>query len=79
MKTRVQRWSNSLAVRIPKAFAAEAGLQANANVELSLVNGTPEVQPVKPLLSVEELVRGVTDENLPGEWNTGSAIGLEVW
>lgn len=39
MKTRVQKWGNSLAVRIPKSFAAEAGLHANASVELSLVDG----------------------------------------
>ena len=25
MKTRVQKWGNSLALRIPKSFAAEAG------------------------------------------------------
>ncbi len=30
MKIRVQKWGNSLAVRIPKAFAAEVHLQANA-------------------------------------------------
>ena len=36
MKTRVQQWGNSLALRIPKSFAAEAGLRPNAAVELSL-------------------------------------------
>ena len=40
MKTRVQKWGNSLALRIPKAFAEEAGLRANAAVELSLVDGS---------------------------------------
>ena len=39
MKTRVQKWGNSLALRIPKSFAAEAGLHADAAVELSLVEG----------------------------------------
>ena len=39
MKTRVQKWGNSLALRIPKSFAVEAGLRANAAVELSLVEG----------------------------------------
>ena len=38
MKTRVQKWGNSLALRIPKSFAAEAGLRANGTVELSLLS-----------------------------------------
>jgi antitoxin MazE len=79
MKTRVQKWGNSLAVRIPKAFAAEAGLHANAAVELSLVNGALVVRPVAPAPSLEELLRGITDDNLPGEWDTGPAVGKEVW
>ena len=80
MKTRVQKWGNSLALRIPKSFAAEAGLQADAAVELSLVEGTLVVQAITPQpLSLDELLRGITDENLPGEWRTGPAVGKEVW
>jgi len=80
MKTRVQKWGNSLALRIPKFFAVEAGLHANAAVELSLVEGTLVVQPITPQpLTLDQLLRGVTDENLPGEWDTGPAVGKEVW
>ena len=80
MKTRVQKWGNSLALRIPMAFAEEAGLRANAAVELSLVAGALVVQPVAPRsLTLEELLRGVTDDNRPGEWDTGPATGKEVW
>lgn len=79
MKTRVQKWGNSLALRIPKSFAAEAGLHADVAVELSLVEGRLVVQPITPQpLTLEELLRGVTDENLPGEWETGPAVGKEV-
>jgi antitoxin MazE len=78
MRTRVQKWGNSLAVRIPNSFAAEVGLHANAAVELSLVDGKLVVQPVAPQLpSLEELLRGVTDDNRPGEWDTGPAVGKE--
>ena len=80
MKTRVQKWGNSLALRIPKSFAAEAGLRANAAVELSLRDGALVVRPVAPEpLTLEELLRGVTDDNVPGEWPTGPATGREVW
>jgi antitoxin MazE len=79
MKTRVQKWGNSLAVRIPKSFAAETGLRTNAAVELSLIGGALVVDRVETQrLSLDELLRGVTDKHLPGEWNTGPAVGKEV-
>jgi antitoxin MazE len=80
MKTRVQKWGNSLALRIPKSFAEEVGLHADTAVELSLVEGSLVVRPITPQpLTLEELLRGITDENLPGEWDTGSAVGREAW
>lgn len=80
MKTRVQKWGNSLAVRIPKSFAIEAGLCADAAVQLALVAGALVVKPLTPQpLSLDQLLRGITDDNLPGEWDTGPAVGKEVW
>ncbi len=80
MKTRVQKWGNSLALRIPKSFAEEAGLHAGAAVEVSVLEGKLIVQAIRPQpLTLEQLLRGVTDENLPGEWDTGPAVGKEVW
>jgi antitoxin MazE len=80
MKTRVQKWGNSLALRIPKSFAAEAGLGEGAPVELSVVDGTLVIRPLpQEPLTLEELLRGVTDQNLHGEWDTGPVVGREVW
>jgi antitoxin MazE len=80
MKTRVHKWGNSLALRIPKSFAEEVGLHAGTAVELSLVEGRLIVQPITPPpLTLDQLLRGITDENLPGEWDTGPAVGKEVW
>jgi antitoxin MazE len=79
MKTRVQKWGNSLALRIPKSFAEEAGLRANSAVELSLNAGKLIVKPAAPRPpTLEELLRGVTDANLPIEWDTAPATGKEV-
>jgi antitoxin MazE len=80
MKTYVRKWGNSLALRIPKAFAEEAGLAPDAAVELSLKGGDLVVKPVQEATpTLAELLRGVTDKNLPGEWDTGPAVGKEVW
>jgi len=79
MKTRVQKWGNSLALRIPKTFALEVGLHENAAVELTLVSGALVVESIKTEpVTLEQLLNCVTDENLPGEWRTGPTVGKEV-
>jgi antitoxin MazE len=80
MKTRVQKWGNSLALRIPKSFAAEAGLREDTPVTLSMVEGRLIIQAVaSEPLTLEDLLRGVTEENRHGEWDTGLAVGWELW
>ena len=80
MKTRVQKWGNSLALRIPKAFATEARLGENSPVELSLAHGKLIVRALgEEPPTLDELLRGVTDENIHGEWDTGPAVGKEAW
>jgi antitoxin MazE len=80
MKTRVQKWGNSLALRIPKAVAADAGLRANTPVELSFTGGKLIIRPIAAAPpTLEELLRGVTKDNLHGEWDTGPAAGREAW
>lgn len=83
MKARVQKWGNSLALRIPKALATETGLGENAEVELSSDNGrlvvTPRKRKRKPKYTIEEMLRGITPENLHGEIDFGPPVGREVW
>jgi len=80
MKTRVQKWGNSLALRIPKSFADEVGIQKETPVEVSLADGKIVVTPVtKPKLTLEQLLSKVTKENLHHEVDTGSAVGNETW
>ena len=80
MKARVQKWGNSLALRIPKAFAEEVGLQREAPVEVSLADGKLVVTPiVKRELTLKQLLAKITQENLHHEVDTGHAAGNETW
>jgi antitoxin MazE len=80
MKTRVQKWGNSLALRIPKSFADEVGIQKETSVEVSLADGKIVVTPVtKPKLILEQLLSKVTKDNLHHEVDTGYAVGNETW
>lgn len=79
METRVQRWGNSLALRIPKSLADEVGLKDNSPVQLSLRDKQLVIVPVKPALSLDALLAQVTDANRHGEVQTGDAVGGEAW
>lgn len=79
MTSRVQKWGNSLALRIPKSFAAEVGLSENLPVELSVKGGKLVVEPQaeKPL-RLDELLQGVTKSNLHDVWEAGQSVGREA-
>jgi len=80
VKSKVQRWGNSLAVRIPKTFAEEVGLKDNSPIELRLFKGGLLLEPSSTWApSLADLLDGVTDDNLHGEVDTGPAQGAEVW
>ncbi len=80
MRTRIQKWGNSLALRIPKSFANEVGLQKEASVEVSLADGKLVITPItRPELNLNQLLARVTKENLHHEVDTGPAVGNEVW
>jgi antitoxin MazE len=71
MKTRVQKWGNSLAVRIPKSFADEMGVGNNAPVEMTLDEGALVIKADRERAwSLDALLAEVTDENIHSEWET---------
>lgn len=77
MKTVIRTWGNSLAIRIPKVFAMEIGLDAGKSVNLSLeANGLRIASPENDL---HVLLAQITPENLHRESSTGSVTGREVW
>jgi len=80
MRSRIQKWGNSLALRIPKSFATEVGLQRETSVEVSLSNGKLIITPVaKPKPTLKQLLAKVTKENLHHEMDTGPSTGNETW
>jgi antitoxin MazE len=78
MHSRVQKWGNSLALRIPRPFADEVGLSENSPVELSLRGRSLVVRPAGKV-SLRALLAKITDENRHHEFDTGAAVGHETW
>jgi antitoxin MazE len=80
MRTQLQKWGNSLALRIPKPFAAEVGLEQETPVDVTVSEGRIIVAPAAEMpLTLEGLLKGVTDENIHREVDTGPAVGGEAW
>ncbi len=76
MRTRVRKWGNSLGVRIPSALAVDARLHEGAEVEVTIREGQLVIVPV---LSLAELVAGITPANLPDLDDGGAPRGGEQW
>ena len=80
MKTAVQRWGNSLALRIPRTYAAETKISEGSEVELTLKSGALVVRPVvRKRHSLTDLLKRVTAANRHDAVETGHAMGKEVW
>ena len=80
MLTKIQKWGNSLALRIPKAFALDAQLNNDSFVEISFVDGQIIITPIiTPIWTLEELLAGINKNNIHHEVDTGFAVGNEVW
>lgn len=79
MNAKIQKWGNSLALRIPKAFATEARLKQGAVVDLAVVDGKVILNPdLPPKYSLDELLRGVSKQNIHSQIDTGPPVGREV-
>jgi len=80
MLTKVQKWGNSLALRIPKAFAMDAQLENESLVEISMAEGHIIIKPITaPTWTLDELLADINKNNIHHEIETGSPLGNEVW
>ena len=80
MRTAIQRWGNSLALRIPRTYAAETCLAEGSEVELSLKAGALVVRPIRRKRhSLSALLSRITTENPHDSVDTGQAVGREAW
>ncbi|HWF85009.1 MAG TPA: AbrB/MazE/SpoVT family DNA-binding domain-containing protein, partial [Vicinamibacterales bacterium] len=77
--TQIAKWGNSLGLRLPKAVAIEAEVDAGDNVDVSVKNGAIVILPIRPIYTLEQLVARITPRNRHDETDWGTPIGYEVW
>lgn len=79
METKIQRWGNSLGLRIPKSFAEEVRVEAGSTVDLSIEGGELVIRPVRRRYSLRSLVAGISRDNVHEPVDTGEPVGRESW
>lgn len=77
MQTIVQKWGNSLGIRIPSMYVKEFNLRSGNFVEIIKENGKIVIVPPKKTL--EEMLSKVTKDNIHAPIETGHSLGNEEW
>lgn len=73
MKSRVKKWGNSLALRIPKPVAVQMGVRVDSPVVLVLRGKELTVVPLeRTRFKLSDLLPGISKRNLHGRISIGS-------
>ena len=81
MNTKIQKWGNSLAIRIPQSFAKSVELNEGNEVSLKLVNNKiiVEKEIKEKKYSLSSLLSKISKENIHREIDSGLSVGKEIW
>ena len=77
MQTVVQKWGNSLGIRIPAIYAKEFGLKNGSSGEILEEEGKLVIKPKRN--SLNDLLMQITEENMHEAVETGNSLGKEEW
>jgi antitoxin MazE len=77
----LQKWGNSTGIRIPKKVIDKAHLNAGEELALSVHGKTIVLTPIKrkDKVQLKEILKGVTPEDVGGEFDWGAPVGKEIW
>ena len=80
MNATVQKWGNSLALRIPRSVAKDVHLHQGSVVDITLAAGKIVVKPRQQRpYALAQLLKGVTKRNRHAELDWGKRVGHEAW
>lgn len=79
MRSRAQKWGNSLAVRVPKAVTEKVGLREGDEVDIEVVGRGIRLKPVRAAPALKDLVGAIAPDNVHEEQDFGRPVGREAW
>lgn len=71
MTTKIRKWGNSAAVRIPRTIMRNGGFRYGSEVEITL-------KPARKKYNLDELIASITPENRYPEFDWGPDVGKEI-
>lgn len=80
MKTKVARWGNSLALRLPKHLTTSYNISEGSDVEFVAEAQGLLVKPVSGRkYQLDDLLKGISKNNLHTEIESSGPRGKEIW
>jgi antitoxin MazE len=80
MTIRIQKWGNSFAIRIPKAYVDEMKIGENSSLQMTVYEGALIIMPdPQHSWDLAALLAGVTKENKHEERDSGGKKEKEEW
>ncbi len=79
MTTKVQKWGNSLAIRIPIELSKKIGLVEGRAVDFVQMKNSIVVRPAMPVYKLRDLLKGMTRKKAQPEIDWGGPRGNEIW
>ena len=79
MKATIQKWGNSLAIRIPKNITNDIKVEEGSTINITVESGRIILSPARKEYSLTDLLKNITDENIHSEVTTGDHTGGEIW
>lgn len=78
--TKVKKWGNSLAIRIPQAIVSNMGLSTDSNMQITSNGTIVTLKPENPKkVTLSGILDKITPENVHKEVDWGKPAGKEIW
>lgn len=78
MRGTIKKWGNSLAVRLPAHVVQATTLREDSAVEIAEESGVIVIKPIEAEYVLDDLIAGITPENLHDEADFGGPVGKET-
>jgi len=76
----LHRWGNSVGLRLPKPMLEQLGLAEGSQVDVKVEGDRLVIERHRPRrLTLQEVLKGFSPDNQPGEVDWGPPVGKEVW
>jgi antitoxin MazE len=77
----LQKWGNSAGVRLPKKVIEEAHLKLDEPLEITIKGKSVILTPLtkSKKITLKDMLKGVTPDDVGGEQDWGVPVGKEIW